>query len=112
MRLRQLLDAIYAKLPDVLVVVATLVPARGDANQGDDARLNARIETFNARVPALVEARANTGKHILLVDTHTPFAAEPRSLLEDQWHPNLAGYKLIGAAWYKALDATRIRSEL
>jgi lysophospholipase L1-like esterase len=103
-RLGDLIDAIYAQLPDVLIVVASLIPARGDRGQGDDAELNARIQSFNASVPQLVKQRADTGKHIVLVDMHKPFEADARSLLEDQWHPNLAGYVLIGAEWFKALQ--------
>lgn len=103
-RLGQLIDAIYAELPDVLIVVASLIPARADRGQGDDPELNARIVTYNASVPAVIEMRAGAGKHIALVDMHKPFEADARSLLEDQWHPNLKGYVLIGAQWYKALQ--------
>jgi lysophospholipase L1-like esterase len=103
-RLGALIDAIYAELPNVLIVVASLIPARGDRGQGDDAELNARIESFNASLPALIEMRAAAGKHIALVDMHKLFGADARPLLEDQWHPNLQGYQRIGAEWFKALQ--------
>jgi lysophospholipase L1-like esterase len=102
-RLGQLLDDIYAQLPDVFILVAQLIPARGDASQGDDAELNARIKQFNDSIPDVVKSRAQAGKHIEWVDLYTPFAADSRALLEDQWHPNREGYIRIGAAWYAAL---------
>ena len=103
-RLGELIDAIYAQRPELLVVVATLIPARGDTGMGDDAELNTRIARFNEAVPAVVKARADAGKHILSVDMHAPFASNTRALLEDQWHPNAAGYERIGAAWYTVLQ--------
>ena len=102
-RLGALIYAVYTELPDVLIVVASLIPARGDRAQGDDAELNARIVSFNASVPAQIKMRADAGKHIVLVDMHKPFEGDARSLLEDQWHPNLEGYVLIGAQWFEAL---------
>ena len=35
----------------------------------------------------------------------TPFNPNKTSLLEDQWHPNLQGYVLIGDRWYSAVQS-------
>jgi lysophospholipase L1-like esterase len=102
-RLGGLLDTIYTQLPDVLIVVAQLVPGRDNAALGDDALLSSRIEVYNSAIPALVQERADAGKHIVLVDMYTPFSPNKAALLEDQWHPNLAGYVLIGSQWFDAL---------
>jgi len=104
-RLKDLIDSIYAKLPDVLIVVAQPVPSRGDASKGDDTSLSDRIKAFNATLPAVVKAQADAGKHILLVDMFTPFDPKKASLMEDQWHPNLAGYVLLGTQWYSVLKS-------
>jgi lysophospholipase L1-like esterase len=99
-RLGQLLDSIYAALPDVLVVVAQIIPSRDDA-------LNARIVTYNAAIPAVVTERAAAGRAIRLVDLHAVIAANPSyktTLLKDMWHPNQDGHTLIGARWYESLS--------
>jgi len=103
-RLKALIDSIYALLPKVLIVVAQPIPSRGDASKGDDTALSDRIKAFNATLPAVVKAQSDAGKHILLVDMFTPFNPNKASLIEDQWHPNLAGYVLLGTQWYSALQ--------
>jgi lysophospholipase L1-like esterase len=104
-RLGALIDSIYAQLPNVLIVVAQPVPSRGDSTKGDDTALSARIKTFNDTIPAVVATRANAGKHIFVVDMYTPFNPNKTSLLEDQWHPNLAGYVLLGTQWFSVLQS-------
>jgi lysophospholipase L1-like esterase len=104
-RLGALIDSVYAKLPNVMIVVGQPIPSRGDATQGDDTALSARIKTFNDAIPAVVKLRADAGKHILLVDMYTPFNPNKTSLLADQWHPNLAGYVILGTQWYSVLKS-------
>jgi lysophospholipase L1-like esterase len=99
-RLGNLIDSIYAQVPSVLLVVAQIIPTQDDT-------INARIQTYNAGIPAVVQARANAGRHIRLVDMYSVVAnhADYRTaLLQDTWHPNSSGYTLIGAAWYGALS--------
>ncbi|WP_437743794.1 SGNH/GDSL hydrolase family protein [Sorangium sp. So ce1504] len=103
-RLGALIDSIYAQLPNVLIVVAAPVPSRGDASKGDDTALSARIKTYDDAIPAVVKARADAGRHIISVDMYTPFNPNKTTLLEDQWHPNLQGYVLLGGQWYAALQ--------
>ena len=104
-RLKALIDSIYAQLPNVLIVVAQPIPSRGDASKGDDTALSDRIKAFNATIPAVVKAQADAGRHILIVDMFTPFNPNKASLIEDQWHPNLAGYVLLGDQWYSVLKS-------
>ena len=105
-RLGALIDSIYAQLPSVLIVVAKPIPSRGNASLGDDTRLNERLKTFADAIPAVVQARAAAGRHILVVDMFTPFNLNKTALLEDQWHPNLQGYVLLGDQWYSAVQST------
>jgi lysophospholipase L1-like esterase len=104
-RLGDLVDSIYAQLPTVMVLVAQPIPGRDDGSKGDDTALSARIKTFCDAIPAIAKARADQGKHIQVVDMNTPFAPNKASLLEDQWHPNKAGYVLLGQRWYAALES-------
>jgi len=99
MRLGMLLDSIFVKLPNALIVVAQPIPSQDDA-------LNTRLQTYNASIPAIVKARTDTGKHLVVVDLYTPIAAVAdykTSLLKDTWHPNVAGHVILGAHWYNAL---------
>ena len=99
-RLGALIDSIYTALPNVQLVVAQLVPSQDDA-------LNSRIQTYNAAIPAVVKARADAGKHILLVNMYPVIAntaTYKTTLLADTWHPNSAGYTLMGQAWYDVLS--------
>jgi lysophospholipase L1-like esterase len=104
-RLGKLIDTIYDQLPNVLIVVAQPIPSRGDASKGDDTALSGRIKTYDDAIPAVVQARADAGKHILLVDMFTPFNPNKASLIEDQWHPNLQGYVLLATQWYSVLKS-------
>jgi len=99
-RLGNLIDSIYAQLPNVLLVVAQVIPTQDDT-------INARTQTYNAGIPAVVQTRANAGKHIRLVDMYSVIANHANyqtALLQDTWHLNSNGYTLIGAAWYGALS--------
>jgi len=104
-RLGNLIDSIYAQLPEVLIVVAQPIPSRGNASEGDDTQLSGRIETYNDAIPDLVQQRADAGRRILHVDMYTPLSPDKGSLLEDEWHPNLAGHELLGTEWYGVLEA-------
>jgi lysophospholipase L1-like esterase len=103
-RLGTLIDTIFTQLPNVCIIVAQPIPSRGDASKGDDTALSARLKTYGDAIPALVNARGAAGKHILVVDMYTPFNPTKTSLLEDQWHPNLAGYVVMGTQWYSVLQ--------
>lgn len=100
-RLAALLDQISARAPDALLVVAQIVPTHDDTT-------NARVEAYNAAIPALVEERLSAGKHLLLVDMYAPFVAVPdfeTTLMGDFLHPDDAGYVVMGRTWYSAIES-------
>jgi lysophospholipase L1-like esterase len=98
-RLGLLLDRIAMSAPNALIVLAQMVPTTNDAT-------NQRVQTYNAAMPALVEARANAGKHIILVDMYGAFTANPNyktELMADTLHPKDAGLAVMANVWYDAI---------
>ncbi len=94
-RLGTLIDDIFAGAPNVLLVVAQIVPY--PANESG-------ITTYNAAIPALVQQRAAQGKHIMMVDMNTAFQVSTM-LGTDNIHPNLKGYVFMGDTWYAAIKS-------
>jgi lysophospholipase L1-like esterase len=92
-RLGTLIDQLIQAAPDALLVVAKIIPFPGGASA---------VDTFNAAVPGVVKARADAGKHIILVDQFTGF---PTSELGDGVHPNAAGYARMAGVWYDAIES-------
>jgi len=100
-RLGNLIDDITTRAPDALVVVASIIPI-------DNAGTNPRVQTYNAALPGLVDARAGAGQHVVFLDNYAAFAADPSyasTLMGDYLHPNDAGYALLGRTFYDALEA-------
>src|SRR4051812_29231240 len=98
-RLANLLDQILDADPHLLLVVAQILPQGSDAN-------NARVQPYNAAIPVLVNARADAGKHIVMVDMYSAFTAKADyrvSYLTDTLHPNATGYKVMADVWYAAV---------
>jgi lysophospholipase L1-like esterase len=93
-RLATLLDELLSSAPEALLVVAKIIPFPG---------YEADVDTFNAAIPGLVEARASAGKHIVLVDQFTGFDAEGE--LADGVHPNAEGYARMANTWYAAISS-------
>jgi len=87
-RLASLIDQILAAEPDATVLVAQLIV-------NTDAIVEPERETFNSKLPAIVQARAGAGKHVALVDMSALTTAD----LFDGLHPNDTGYQLMANAW-------------
>ena len=105
-RLGTLIDTIYDQLPNVLIVVAQPIPSSGLASKNYDTNLSDRIKTYDDAIPSVVKARKDKGKNIMIVDMFTPFNPNKTTLLEDEWHPTVAGYVLIATQWWeKALKS-------
>jgi lysophospholipase L1-like esterase len=94
-RLGMLIDTIVGLDPHALIVVAQITPTMQDP-------LNQRIVTYNAGIPAVVQSRAEAGKHIALVDMYSAFVRDPAyksKFLADRLHPNATGYQLMSDVW-------------
>jgi hypothetical protein len=53
-RLAKLVDQILTRLPNALLVVATIIPFPGASRA---------VDTFNAAIPSIVKTRADAGVH-------------------------------------------------
>jgi lysophospholipase L1-like esterase len=99
-RLGALLDRITTDAPNALLVVARITPTK-------TAATNTRVQTYNNAIPGLVQARAAAGKHIVTVDMYAAFTANANyqtALMNDDLHPNDAGYMVMAQTWYAAIS--------
>ena len=99
-RLGKLLDSIFMRDANILVVLAQMVPTRTDGT-------NNAVKTYNAAMPNLVSTRVGKGQHIVLVDMYAAFTNDAnykQALLGDNLHPNQTGYNLMADVWFKALS--------
>src|SRR5579872_87728 len=94
-RLGSLIDKIVAGDGRALLVVAQITPLA-------NSTWEAQVMTYNAAIPALVQARAAMGKHVAMVDMHTGFMTSTM-LSSDGVHPNMTGYDHMGDVWYAAI---------
>jgi lysophospholipase L1-like esterase len=99
-RLGNLLDSIFMRDANILVVLAQIVPTANDGT-------NNAVKAYNAALPNVVSARVSSGKHVVLVDMYTAFTKDAnykQSLLGDNLHPNQTGYNLMADVWFQALS--------
>ncbi len=92
-RLSALVDQILRDAPNVVVVMSTLVPSRAS---------NANVQAFNARVPAITQAKSAAGKRVYLADLNS--ALSLADIGPDGIHPTDAGYAKIADRWYATLQ--------
>jgi lysophospholipase L1-like esterase len=100
-RLGALLDRLTTDAPNALIVVARIVPTTNDTTNG-------RVQTYNNAIPGLVQTRANAGKHVVMVDMYAAFTANTNyktALMNDELHPNNAGYMVMASTWYAAISS-------
>ncbi|MGW2638424.1 ricin-type beta-trefoil lectin domain protein [Streptomyces sp. NPDC001348] len=96
-RLRALIDRITDDVPDVTVLVGTLIVSTSGTEE-------ASRPAFNARIPGIVQAEQAAGKHVRLVDMSALTPAD----LADSLHPNDNGYRKMADAFgagVRAADA-------
>lgn len=93
------IDVWEAQNHPVTVMLATIVPAR---NQAD----NALIELYNTDMRARVQAR--TDDRLVLVEQNLALTVDDISLEDLGKHPNAAGYQKMADAWYASLTGSSV----
>ncbi len=94
-RLTMLVDTIYALLPNVHLVLATIPYSK--INEVDQ-----RVAQYNEGIPAIVQDKQDSGYGITLVDVYPVHNSLD---MYDDFHPNDSGYKKIANLFYNAIDA-------
>lgn len=92
-RLSALIDQITTAMPQVYVVVASILPMQ-------DAAKNSRVVQFNSAIPGIVDAKRAAGKRVSHVDMYNALTLAD---LYDGIHPNTGGYDKMAAVWLQAL---------
>ena len=92
-RLSALIDKITSTVPDAEVFVATVIVLSGQ---------DARVRTFNAAIPGIVQSKVNAGRRVHLVDMYSALTTAD---LADGIHPNTGGYNKMAAVWFRALQS-------
>lgn len=98
--LRNLINQITSGAPEALLVVAQIVPTRTPGT-------NTRVQAYNTSVANLVRESAAAGQHVALVDMFSAFVNDANfatALLNDDLHPNDAGYRVMAQTWYAAIE--------
>jgi len=97
-RLGNLMDEIITDAPNALLVVSSIPPCCNDTT----------VQAYNATIPAMVNARAQAGKHVLFVDAHAAFIKDANYkadyISSDGLHPSTNGYAVIGDLFYGVIS--------
>ncbi len=104
--LRELIDTLRSYDPDVMIVVARILPANPDGYVFRDVtfgpRINAEIDALNLGIAAVANQKTTDRSPVLLVDMSTK--VDPAvHIHSDGLHPTDAGAELMGARWYQAV---------
>ena len=108
-RLNTLLDEIAIRLPDVHVIVATIIG--GSTVLGDPiaAQYDSAIAAYNAELVNIVNARKLAVGNISLIDMYSQMNINNATNEGGQWlfgdtsHPSQFGYDLMGDTWADAI---------
>jgi lysophospholipase L1-like esterase len=88
--LGKLIDSVISTAPNALLVVSGIPPL---SNQ------QAKVDSYNEKIPGLVQTRAAAGKHVLAVANKLTAA----DMTGDNVHPNAGGYEKLGDSWYEVI---------
>jgi lysophospholipase L1-like esterase len=101
----KVVDALRAANPKVVILAAQLIPMNPVNTATCTSCLctacGARMQTFNAAIPAWAQGKSTTTSPIVVVDQWTGFDANADTV--DGVHPNASGSAKIAAKWYTAL---------
>lgn len=94
--LGKIIDNLRAANPQVIVLMAQIIPCT-------DLARNMGITELNAMIPGLVAQKTMQQSPVLLVDMNTGYDAAANNQI-DGLHPNPVGEYLIAQRWFTALE--------
>ncbi|ARS36474.1 GDSL-type esterase/lipase family protein [Pontibacter actiniarum] len=99
--LKTVIQQIQEKNPNVIVLVAQLIPAY-DQKVGPETASN--ISELNKRIPALAEELSTVTSRVVVVDQNTGFDATTGVDTWDGVHPNASGEEKMAQIWFGAIQ--------
>lgn len=93
-RMRALIDQITRDAPDATVLVGTVIVSTSATEESNRP-------AFNAKLPAIVQAEQDAGKHVRLVDMSALTPAD----LSDSLHPNDNGFRKMADTFNAGVQA-------
>jgi lysophospholipase L1-like esterase len=85
-----IIDILRAKNPKVIVLLAKIIPMRGE----DTAEFNVFVEDF-------ANTKNTDQSPVVTVDQHSNYSPQEDS--HDKWHPNSSGEQKMANKWFNAL---------
>jgi len=95
-----LIDSTCLKYPNALVFVGS-IPPMANTSYPNFGVAKANAEIYNDAMPAMIDAKAASGKKVYFVDART--LSIYTDISADSIHPNLAGYDKMAALFYSAV---------
>lgn len=99
--LRQIIQQIRQKNPNVIILLAQVLPAYAEKVGAERA---ANIPKLNEKI-AVLATQVNTDQsRVILVDQYSNFDPTPGADSHDGLHPNVAGEEKMAQKWFTALS--------
>jgi lysophospholipase L1-like esterase len=94
--LKQIIEVLRDDNPNVIVLLAKLIPVRNPL-------MNLRIDELNARMDAVSEAMNNMTSPVIVVDINSEI--DVRRDMYDGLHPSRSGEQKMAEKWFEALKS-------
>jgi lysophospholipase L1-like esterase len=96
-----IIDVLRAKNPNVIILLAKIIPT-------SDANANVKIDTINALIPGVATQKHTAASPVLVVNQHDGFDLATDSY--DGIHPNTSGEEKIAKKFFEALQIYTLKS--
>ena len=95
-KLRQVIEALRSDNPNVIVLLAKLIPVT-------PPDINRRIDELNERIGSIAKEMSSAASPVIVVDLNSEFDA--KADMYDGLHPNESGERKMADKWFEALKS-------